>query len=67
MERILLALSALVLIASVLFISDLGISIIGAAGVLAIWARIAQANRQHQEQLYQLDQVRQHVRNQEQK
>jgi hypothetical protein len=57
MERGLLALSALTLIVGLLFISSFGVGLIGAAGVLAIWSRIAQANRQHNEKLEALAEI----------
>jgi len=69
MERILLVLSVLALLGGFFFISEatLGVGIIAAAGVMGILARIIQANRHQDEQLGQLDQIRQKVRNMENK
>jgi hypothetical protein len=49
MARLLLALSIIVLLLGFLFLSEAttGVGIIAAAGVLAIWSRIAQADTQH--------------------
>lgn len=59
MSAILVILSLLFVLGSVLFISDatLGVGIIGIAGVLAIWARIAQANDHHKMMMKKLDEV----------
>lgn len=46
MERALMALSAVALIAGIILFSDVAMI---AALVFALWSRIAQANRQHQE------------------
>lgn len=53
MERALMALSALALIAGIIFFTEIGV---GAAIVFALWSRIAQANRQHQEMQMQMHQ-----------
>ena len=49
MDKILIILSALGLIFGLLFMSEAttGVGIIAAAGVLGIWARIAQSSMQH--------------------
>lgn len=59
MERVLLGLSFIVLLVGLVFTSEatFGVGIIAGAGVLAIWSRIAQANRQHNEKLEALTEI----------
>jgi preprotein translocase subunit YajC len=51
MERALMALSAIALVVGIILVSDV---VVGAAIVFALWSRIAQANRQHQEMQIQM-------------
>ena len=51
MDKLLILGSALALLVGLLFMSEAttGVGIIAAAGVLGVWARIAQATNQHRE------------------
>ena len=59
MDGLLVILSVLAVALGVLSTSEatFGVGVIGVAGVLAIWARMAQASKQHQECLARLDQI----------
>ena len=56
MARLLLALSMIVLLVGFLFLSEAttGVGIIAAAGVLAVFSRIAQADSHHKEVMAKL-------------
>lgn len=51
MQQVLLILAALAVLAGLLFLSEAttGVGILAFAGVMSIWARIAQSSKQHEE------------------
>lgn len=57
MSQLLFALSLIALLAGFLFLSEAttGVGIIAAAGVLGIWARLVQADRQHKQVMAALE------------
>lgn len=57
MDKLLLTLSFLAVVVGFLFLSEAttGVGIIAVAGVMAVWARIAQSSIQHQQVLAKLE------------